>query len=486
MKKNRLSKNIIYNFIYQLLTIILPLITTPYLSRVLGPENIGIYGYTFSIVTYFALFGSLGIAIYGQREIAKEQENKEKYSNQFWEILAVRIISSLISIILMYILFCVNNIYSNYYKIYLLYMIAYMIDITWFFQGLEEFKKTVVRNSVVKLFGLILIFIFIKNPSDLNKYILIFSLTELLGNLSLWVYLPKYVSKINFKKLNLKKHIIPISLLFIPQIATQVYTVLDKTMVGLITNNMSEVGFYEQAQKIARAAVVVIMSVQTVMNSRVANAYAKKQTKKVTEYLDKTFEFVWFIGIPLVLGLIAVSSNLVPWYYGNDFLPVRDVLISISPIILLIGLNGTTGNVYLIQTGKQKIYTISVVIGALVNCFFNILFIPFFNSTGAAISSVLAELLILLIHIIYMKKIYDFKKIIKYSIKPLIAGIIMFIFTYYLSMILAPSIINTCLIVIIGGLVYGVCLLLLKYQLVLNIINMLKLKRNNKQSMLKY
>ena len=174
MAKKSITKNYIYNLIYQVLVLILPLVTTPYISRVLGAENIGIYSYTLSIVTYFILFGSLGVALYGQREIAYYQKDKKKYSIIFWEIVILRSITMTISLILFYIIFVNGNQYQIYYKILILELIGNCIDISWFFQGLEEFKKTVTRNMispVLKLteffsevFSLSSIFRLIKRP----------------------------------------------------------------------------------------------------------------------------------------------------------------------------------------------------------------------------------------------------------------------------------------------------------------------------------
>ena len=198
MKKS-IAKNYIYNLIYQLLTILLPLITTPYLSRVLGAEPIGIYGYTISIVTYFILFGSLGIAMYGQREIAYKQNDKKSRTKIFLEIIIVRTISLMFSMTLFYIIFGRTGEYAIYYKILLVEMLANVFDISWFFQGLEEFDKTVTRNMIVKSISLILIFALVKQPSDLWKYFAIFVGSELLGNMSLWLYLPKYIEKTKIK-----------------------------------------------------------------------------------------------------------------------------------------------------------------------------------------------------------------------------------------------------------------------------------------------
>lgn len=204
MKKS-IAKNYIYNLTYQLLTILLPLITTPYLARILGAENIGIYGYTISIVTYFVLFGTLGVSMYGQREIAYIQQEKKDRSKLFWEIIITRAITLTISIFIYFIIYGINGQYTLYYRILAIQLIANLFDITWFFQGMEEFDKTVVRNFIVKFISLILIFTWVKTKNDLWKYFLIYVGAELIGNVSLWFYIPKYVNKIDIHNINLRK-----------------------------------------------------------------------------------------------------------------------------------------------------------------------------------------------------------------------------------------------------------------------------------------
>jgi len=411
--KKSIVKNYIYNLIYQMLTIVLPLVTTPYLSRVLGAGPIGIYGYTLSIVTYFILFGSLGIAMYGQREIAYVQDKKEEQSKNFWEIVIFRIITMTIALIVFYFIFCLKGEYSLYYKILILELVANSIDISWYFQGVEDFGKTVVRNIIVKSLSLVCIFIFIKSPEDLWKYFLIYTVANVLGNLTMWMYIPKIIPKVRLKELNLIKHIKPTLALFVPQIATQIYVVLDKTMVGNITGNMSEVGYYEQAQKIVKALMLVVTALGTVMSSRIANTYALKKEDEIKKYLKKSFKAVWFLGIPITLGLIAITPKMVPWFYGDGFDSVIPLLIATSPIILIIGFSNVTGNQYLIQVGNQKVFTISVTTGAIVNVIFNFMLINVMGTIGAVLSSNLAEIAVLAVQLYYLREKIKIKNVFK-------------------------------------------------------------------------
>ena len=276
MARKSVAKNYIYNLCYQVLIVVLPIITTPYISRVLGAENIGIYSYTYSIVSYFILFGSLGVALYGKREIAYVQEDTAKRTKVFWEILFFRTIMILFAAVA-YVIFFMNFQleYQIYYIILILEILAAGVDISWFLQGLEEFKKTVTRNIIVRLLSVTAIFVFVKTTNDLITYTLIYSIGNFLGNLMLWIYLPKFMkgAKIDFKGLEIKRHIIPIFMLFIPQITEKIYNMLDKTMIGLLVDDKTEVGFYEQAQKTIRILITVVASLGIVMVPRMATIF---------------------------------------------------------------------------------------------------------------------------------------------------------------------------------------------------------------------
>lgn len=467
MKKNSVTKNYIYNLLYQILAIIIPLITTPYLSRVLGAENIGIYSFTISITTYFILFGSLGVAMYGQREIAYVQDDIKKRSKIFFEIFFMRCITLGISLLIFYITFCLNGEYNVYYKILILEIIANIIDISWYFQGLEEFKKTVMRNIIIKLISVICIFVFVKESTDLNKYFIIYVLSTFLGNLSLWMYLPKFIKKTNLKELNLLKHIRPTIMLFIPQIATQIYTVLDKTMIGVIVSDKSEVGYYEQAQKIVKLLMTIATSLGTVMMPRIAATFAGGNHKKVREYMYKSFSFILLLAFPLMLGIISVSSSFVPIFYGKGYDKVVPLLCVISPIIVFIGLSNVIGTQYLLPTKRQNQYTLSVVIGAITNFILNLILIKYFASIGASIATVIAELAVTATQFILIRKEIKFIDVVKLSYKYVIASLVMFMCSMIVSHFISDNLISIIVQVCISISVYFIILLMLKDKLIL-------------------
>lgn len=474
--KNSLAKNYIFNLIYQMLTVITPLVTTPYVSRVLGATNIGIYGYTFSIVTYFVLFGSLGISMYGQREIAYAQNDADKRSKIFWELIIIRLVTNAIALGLFYFFFCRSGDYATYYKILIFELSASAFDVSWYFMGIEDFGKPVIRNIIVKVIGLVCIFLFVKQKSDLWIYLLIYSLSDFLGNITLWLYVPKYISKPIFKKLSYLYHIQPVLSLFVPQIATQIYTVLDKTMVGNITNDMSEVGYYDNAQKIVKALLALVTAMGSVMSSRIAASFSNGSREEMKEYLSKSIHLVWMISVPFAFGLIAISNVLVPWYFGEGYEPVKYLMCATTPILVSIGLSNITGIQYLIQVGEQKKYTISVVIGALVNMIFNFIFIRLFGTIGAVISTVIAEYSILGIQLFFVRNDLNIQDFFRPSIKYLISGAIMCAIVYFVEQLLAGGTITILLLVVVGAITYIVMLLILKDEFFKQIVNQL-LKR---------
>lgn len=466
--KKSVKKNYIYNMLYQLLIIVLPIITTPYLARKLGAAGNGIYGYTISIVTYFILFGSLGINLYGQREIAYNQNNPEKRSKILFELLILKSITMVISGFVFFITFCRSGNYAIYYRILLLEMLANIIDISWFYQGMEDFKKTVIRNFIVKLISIVCIFMLIKQPSDINKYLYIYVLSTLFGGLTLWIGIKKYL--VRPSKLKLKYHLPVIMSLFIPQIAMQIYTVLDKTMIGAILNDMNEVGYYEQSQKIVKILLTIITAVGTVMLPRIANCFAENNKEQIKKYMKKTFNFVFILSIPLTLGIIAVSNNFSPLFLGKGYDKVPLIMSTLSIIIIFISLSNVTGTQFLLSTKREKEFTISVVVGAIVNFLFNLLLINYFKSIGAAIATVIAELSVTLVQLYFVRKDFNLKEIFKLSINYIISGLIMLIVCVIIDFVVKAYLLSLLLQISIGSITYLVCLLILKDEFIKEII----------------
>lgn len=460
MKKS-VKKNYIFNVIYQVILILLPIITVPYVSRVLGSNGVGTYSYTLSIVTYFILLGSFGISLYGQREIAYYQNNRKNKSKIFWELFIIKTITTLISSVLFGLIFCIDRYYSFYYRILLLEFLSNIFDISWLYQGEEKFKTIVFKNGVVKILSIISIFVFVKTNNDVWVYILIYVLSNLFGNLSLWINLNKDIDY-TFKELNFKRHIKPVVLLFIPQVAIQIYTILDKTMIGFITHDMNEVGFYDQAQKVIKLLLTIITSMGTVMLPRIASCFSENKKDTIKIYMNKTFKFVLLTAFPMITGIILVSNRFVPLFFGEGYDKVKILMPILSLIILTIGLSNVIGVQYLLPTKRQKEYTLSVIIGTITNLILNTVLIYYFKSIGACIATVIAELSVTCTQLYFVRKDFDIKQILRYSYKYILFSFIMFICVYPLNYLKFDDKIVIIMQIGIGLLVYGICLLVSK------------------------
>ncbi len=454
MRKKSIAKNYLYNLTFQILTLILPLITAPYVSRVLGPEGIGIYSYTLSVVTYFVIAGSLGVGLYGQREIAYVQEDKYQRTKTFWEINILRFITILLAGIVYYIFIIRGGKYQQYYTILILEIGAAAFDISWFFKGLEDFQKTVTRNIVVRLLSVTCVFIFVKNPNDLPKYVLIYSLGNMLGSLSLWFYMPRYLEGVKLKNLDVYRHFIPVMLLFIPQIANQVSNIMDKTMLGNMIEGKAESGYYENAQKIIRILISLTTSLGVVMMPRIANTFATGDKEKVQSYMRKSLNFIFFLGFPMMLGIISVSDAFVPIFFGEGYDKVSVLMKVMSPTILLMGVSNVIGTQYLIPTKRQRVYTSSVLIGLAVNFILNLILIYKYKAVGACIATIACEALILWIQLYYLRNEIHISQIFNQSRRYVLASVVMYLACYFVGIVIPYGITSIFLKVVVGAVVY--------------------------------
>lgn len=457
----RILKNLGYNLVLQIVTLFLPLLTIPYVSRILGAEGIGQFSFTLSITHYFILIGTLGLSIYGNRQIAYTKDDKNKMSVTFWSIFILRIITSSISLMFYFWLFYRSNNFRVIFLIQSLNIIAAMIDISWLYIGLEDFKKTVTRNLAVKLLGIVLIFMFVKSKQDLYLYIMINALMILSGNIIMWIYLPRTVNIIKIQLNEVVFHFIPSLRLFIPQVAIQVYVVLDKTMIGLLST-VNEVGYYEQSEKIVKATLSLVTALGIVMLPRMSNLFANGDKKQMDLYLNNCLIGVAYFSIPLAFGLGGISYEFVPWFLGSNFDSAKILIILLSPILFFISMSNVMGVQYLLPSNKTKEFTISVFAGAFVNLCLNLILIPKYNAIGACIGTLLAEISVMLIQFISLRKVINFIEYLKSISLFVFSSLVMLIVIRYIGGQINFSVNTTIIQIIAGVFVYFLLLTLLK------------------------
>ena len=473
LKTKSVKFNFIMNMILTASSFIFPLITFPYVSRVLSPQGVGTNSLTNANTQYFMLLGTLGITMYATKKIATVRENKRKLRQTFWEIFSIQFIGCMISYVIFVLVLGLNSSLGMYYMLQGFFILSSAIDISWYFVGIEDFKNASIRSFFVKVTSVILIFIFVKDSNDLWKYILINSLTMFVGQFVMWFYVDK--SNFSFKsleKLKLKKHMLPVLVLFIPQVASQIYTVLDKTMLGIYSPTV-DVGYYDQSQKIVRILLTIITSLGMVMMPRIASLTSKNQHDLVKDTLKKSFTVISFLAVPIAFGIMSVSDRFIPLFFGYEYISVIPLLKISSVLIIIIGLGNVFGTQYMIAVGKNKEYTISVCVGAVVNFILNLILIPKYSALGAVIATVSAELSIALIQLWCSREILDFSWI-KETYKYWVSGIIMLLVVRLLDIGTHRNVLILIRQIAGGMTVYFVMLLILRDKMLKNAFQTVK------------
>ena len=386
-----IRKNFLYNAAYQLLLILLPLITTPYISRVLGADRIGVYTYTYTIANYFMLAAMLGVKNYGNRSIAAVRDNRKQLRKVFWEIYGLQFLCAALALAAYLVfIFVFETENRTIFLIQGIYVFSGMMDVSWLFFGLEKFKITVTRNIAVKLLSLGCIFLFVRTADDLWVYTLIMALGLFLSQAYLWHYVRRYARWYPPKLRAMFSHLGPELVLFVPVIAVSLYKMMDKIMLGQMSD-FAQVGFYESAEKIINIPMGVITALGTVMLPRMSNLAAKSQTAESRRYIRNSMLFAMFMACGMTFGIAGVAKDFVPLFLGDEFLPSIALLQVLTPTILFIAWANVIRTQYLIPNHRDRSYILSVLLGAVVNLIINALLIPRMAAMGAVIGTVCAE-----------------------------------------------------------------------------------------------
>lgn len=476
----KVIRNYLYNVGYQILAIILPLVTAPYVNRTLGPKGVGIYSYTNSIIQWFVILAILGIDLYGQKQIASTRNDKYKMSVVFWEIQIMKTATTVFSFLILVIFLKIYPVYSYYMFLQSLAIVSVWLDISWLFMGIENFRITVLRNTIVKVLSLLLIFFFVRTANDLGLYIIITGLAIVLGNFTIWPYVGKVTVKVGIKDVHPWKHLLPTLSYFVPQNAGQIYLLVNKNMLGFMVNTTAS-GFYNNADNIIRAVLVIVTSVGTVMMPHIANEVANGRKENVYKYTYASLDFVSAIACAMMFGLSSIAMKGSVFFYGKGFEPVGPAMIIESLIIVLIGWNSTLGTQFMIPMNKANSYTTSIVVGTIINVILNVPLIKIWGLNGAALSTVISELLITVYQIYVVRKELRLRSVLKSLLKYMIAGIIMFVVVFNMDIRMNGTAINLLVQIIVGAAIYGVLCVVLKTE-IFNIVYVKFVNKNRRKN----
>lgn len=463
MSQISIKKNYIYSMFFQVLSLIAPFVTAPYIARILGVAGVGIYSYTQSIMTYFTLFAALGTASYGAREIARCRNDIYQCSKTFWEIELVSVLSTVFCTIAWMVLVYFSSSNRVYFIALIPQLFATMFDISWFYYGQERIGYIVFWNSFFKIVGIISIFVLIKSSDDLVKYILINSFILLLSNISMWFFLPTMLVKVNPYQFVIKQHCRETLIYFIPTIATTIYTLLDKILIGFITHSGYQNGYYEQATKIVNMSkVMVFVSVNSVLTARISFLFTEKRIDEIKEKIGKSINLILLLAFGVTFGLVSVAKDFVPLFFGEGYEPVVMLLYLMAPLVLIVGVSNCLGSQYYNPAGLRAKSSRYIIVGALVNLVLNMILIPSLQAVGAVVGSLIAELVISVLYLVNCSGFLSVKQIVIYSYKRIIAGTVMFVVVRVVSNCMLN---NICLLgveIVVGITIYVVCLFVLK------------------------
>lgn len=450
--QKKLVKNFMYQASYQVLLIVLPIVTIPIVSNALGPSGIGIFNYINSVVSYFILVAGLGMANYGVREISIVRQNRKKLSKKFWELELFNLFFS-VGTLVVYIIFSLFTSQREYYLISGLSVFSCLFDITWFYSGIENFKKITIRNFLVKITSFILIVALIKDIDDLLLYILISSGSILISQVSLWISIHDYVDWVKVSLRDCFSHFKPALSFFVAKIAITIYQNTTKTILGLMTT-MTVVGYYSNAFSLVLMSGNIVNAMNTVLVPRMSNMFGNNNEKGMIHLLQKTIHFQLYFTVAIMFGIIAISDKLVGWFFGPEFLMIKNVIPWLAPVIVFQSFQMAVATQYLIPKKELREYNISIFIGAIVTVILTILLIPFIGIYGAVVGINIGYIVVSILRLIVLQNETDFVFKYRRVFKFVFSGFVMWGTIYLLTSNMNSSIFTTIVQVIIGSLVY--------------------------------
>ncbi|MCI9571677.1 MAG: flippase [Lachnospiraceae bacterium] len=472
-----IAQNTVFNVTYKLLNMLFPMITSVYLTRVLGPIYLGKVTYAQNVLSYFLVFASFGIPTYGIREIAKVASDNASKSQVFTELFCLNTIFTVICSIAFSILINLWNYSRSDIALYIcvglsLYINVFNVD--WFYAGIEEYVYITIRSAIIKGLSILAIFIFVRNQKDYIVYALITSVATT-GNYFLNILNLKRKVALCFKEIDLKQHLKPVFILFITMLATDLYNQIDVTMLGIYYTEV-EVAYYSSGVKLIRVINSITMAISSTILPRMSLMYEKGDIIKFNKLFSKTLEINILIAVPSSLGIMLISNEIVAILYGRNFYPTADVILVLAPIILIISVSYLVGSVVLTSTNNEKCLLYATFTGGLMNIALNSLFIPNYGMIGAAIASLAAEISVLIIHLFFSNKFIHIYWDKEYY-KSILIGLSGMIFV----VVLCKKHINSIFLsvfasVLMGGAVYFYILLKCKNKFLISAKNILKQK----------
>lgn len=459
--------NVTLNVINTVVGLLFPLITFPYVSRILMPSGIGLIQFYQSIINYIVLLSSLGIPLYSIREIARVRDDVDLRNKTTIEILFLHSIFSVLGYCVVFILIAtVSKIYSDWPLFLLLSLSIFfnVIGVSWFYQAVEDFKYITVRSLIVRIIAMIALFVFVRTKEDIYTYAAILVGAEV-GNYAFnFVRLRIYIrgSKIIISSLRIRRHLKPVFKIFLLNFAISIYVNLNPIMLGFMTDT-TIVGYYAAVTKIIRASNGLTIALGGAILPRLSNYFAAGRISEYTSLKKKALDVIVMLCFPISVGMFVVAPQLIPVFSGSDYTPAILTLQLSAPGILFSALNYIISIQILYSQNKENLVIISTIVGAFVNILINLLLIPYLQQNGAAISGSLAELTVLVVCAIVGKKYINYSFINKNNLEVLIASSLSGLTVWFIGgLFVKVSFIFLGIQLILGFIIYSVVLFCFK------------------------
>ncbi len=452
---SNMKKNYLYQVCYQFLISVLPFITSPYISRVLGADGIGKYSFTYAVITYFKIFAALGIANYGNRCIARVRDNQKELNKTFSSLFCLHALLSLLVIVaylVYWIFFCKADKIIALVQIF--YLVGEMFDINWFFFGLEQFKITVTRNSIIKILTAVSIFAFVHKKSDLFIYVFIMAFGNVISTSAVWFFFPKFAKFSKFSLRDMFSHLKPMMILFFAVIAISVFSYMDKIMIGKLSDK-TQLGFYENAWKMIEFPVGFITALGTVMLPKISNLVKKGKDEVIDSYIYQSMRFSMVAAIAIAFGIASIGKEFAVVFWGKDFYTSGILMIILSVTVVLMSWNGVIRTQFLIPRQHDKVYLLAVCTGAVVNFVANYILIQKYAAAGAAVGTVLAYVGICVIQTGYASNVLSVVKYFVESVPYIVIGIIMYVCVRGIAGLGGNTVLGLVFDVCVGAAVFG-------------------------------
>lgn len=432
------SYNVIMGFILKASQLLFPLITVPYISRILQPEGIGRVSFAQSSMDIFTMFAMLGIPLYGIKACSRVRDDKVKLATTVKELLSINTIAMIISYIALFISIISLKEFNNDARLFLIVSMQIALTVfgvEWFYQAIEQYDYITIRSVLGKFVSLILMFVLVKDSSDVLQYGFIVVVGSVGSNIFNIIRLHKFISLRSSAKCNILQHIKPILILFAFSATTTIYNSLASVMIGFLSTN-SEIGFYTTAVKIKNLLVGVITVVSSVLLPRATYLLKHDKKDEFLELIRNTFNFNLLISIPISAFCILEAKNIILIIAGEAFLSSVPVMQIIMPAVIFIGLTNVIGIQLFLPLNKEMYVFISTLVGAIVDIILNFVFIPKYGAFGAAIATMTAEFSVLVIQSFFLRTIKIQLFSISEFLKILNATIFSFLFDYKITMTL--------------------------------------------------